>query len=790
MFGEKIRARLVPHPPAVMPVVVSIYRFGTFELDTRSAELRKNGIKLRIQEQSYHVLLKLLEHPSEIVSREELRASIWPADTFVDFETGLNTVIKRLRETLGDSADTPKFIETIPRRGYRFVAPVEAQPHGSPTTGLTERIRPRTHSAYALWTAIVLAVFVSALLVTHYLAKRRSRHLLTEKDTIVVADFANTTGDPVFDDTLKQALWVGLQQSPFLNMLSDKRTKDTLRLMGRSPGEPLREEPAREVCQRTGSAAVLVGSISSLGSEYVLGLKAVNCGSGDLLAVEQEEAAKKEEVLKALDRATTKLRAKLGESLSTIQKYDTPLVDATTQSLEALKAYSFGIKALDEKSAMAAIPFFKRAIELDPNFALAYAVLGEIYGNDLLEPGLAAENIRKAYEFRDHVSEAERFGITTSYYVTVTGELEKAAQECELWAQAYSRDPSPHFIWAIVSEYLGQYETGAVQEREAIRLLGDLVVAYSTLMEDEIALNHLDEAKLAYQEAIKRKLDSSFLHDDMYSIAFLEGNTEEMKRQLSWATGRPGAEDLLLSAQSDTEAFYGHLDRARVLSRQAVDSARRVELKETAALWQLNSALREAEFGNSKSARQGTTEGLAIASTRDVRIVAALTLARAGDIGPAEKMVAELERENPLNTAINRYWLPTIRAYIAIGERHPELGVKILEAATPYDLAFPQPQFEEGGLLYPAFVRGKAYLLLHRGKEAAIEFQKLLDHRGVVINSPLGALARLGVAEAYAMQDDAPRARAAFQDFLVLWKDADPDIPILQQAKAEYAKIQ
>lgn len=779
---------LYPISAAVMPVVVSIYRFGNFELDTRSAELRKNGIKLRIQEQSYHVLLKLLEHPSEIVSREELRASVWPADTFVDFETGLNTVIKRLRETLGDSADTPKFVETIPRRGYRFVALVEAQPSVSPTTGLNERIRPRPRSAYALGSAIVLSVLT--LLVANYWAKHRSRHVLTEKDTIVVADFVNTTGDPVFDDTLKQALWVGLQQSPFLSMLSDKRTKDTMRLMGRSPGERLNEETAREVCQRTRSAAVLVGSISSLGSEYVLGLKAVNCESGDPLAVEQEEASKKEEVLKALDRATAKLRTKLGESLSTVQKYDTPLAEATTPSLEALKAFSFGNKVFDEKGAVVAIPFFKRAIELDPNFAVAYSALGNMYGNSLLEPGLAAENIRKAYELRDHVSAFERFGITTDYYNSVTGELEKAVQECELWAQAYPRDPRPHLYCGSINEYLGQYEMGAVRDRVAIRLHGDIGIAYSNLMEVEIALNHLDQAKLAYQEAIERKLDNSFLHDDMYSIAFLEGNTEEMKRQLSWATGKPGAEDLLLSAQADTEALYGHLDRARVLSRQAVNSARRADLKETAALWQLNSALREAEFGNSKSAAQMTKEGLAIATTRDVRIVAALTLARAGDIGPAEKMAAELERENPLNTAINRYWLPTIRAYIAIGRQNPALAVKILEAATPYDLAFPQPQFEEGGLLYPAYVRGKAYLLLRRGKEAAIEFQKLLDHRGVVINSPLGALARLGIAEAYMMQGDAARTRTAFQDFLDLCRDADPDIPILKQAKAEYAKIQ
>ena len=449
---------LTPFHTQVMPVPspdIPVYRFGKFELDPRASELRKKGVRLKIQEQSYQVLLKLLERPGEIVPREELRALLWPDGTFVDFETGLNTVIKRLRETLGDSADTPTFIETIPRRGYRFVAPVGAQPRGSRTAEATKGIRPRTRSAYARWSAIVLAVFVLVALVTYYSAKRRSRHLLTEKDTIVVADFANTTGDSVFDDTLKQALSVDLQQSPFLNLLSDQRVKDTVRLMGRSTGERLNEETAREVCQRTGSAAVLVGSISSLGRIYVLGLRALNCWSGEPLGMEQEEAATKEEVLKALDRSTTQLRAKLGESLSTVQKYDVPLADATTPSLEALKAYSFGNKVLSEETATAAVPFFKRAIELDPNFALAYSALGNVYGNLLSEPGLAAQNIRKAYQLRDHVSEGERFAITADYYNNVTGELEKAAQTCELWAQAYPRAFLPHLYWGLMNEYFG-----------------------------------------------------------------------------------------------------------------------------------------------------------------------------------------------------------------------------------------------------------------------------------------------------------------------------------------------
>ena len=767
-----------------------VYRFGPFELDPRSAELRRNGVKLKIQEQPYNVLLQLLEHAGEIVSREELRTSIWPADTFVDFETGLNTVIKRLRETLGDSAGMPTFIETIPRRGYRFVAPVATQPRGSPPTLLPEQVESRARSQYLLWAASAIAIALLALLVTNYLAKRRSHHpLLTEEDTIVVGDFANSTGDPVFDDTLKQAVSIGLQQSPRVRILSDQKIKETLELMERSPDEPLNEATAREICQRNRSSALLAGSISSLGSQYVLGLKAVNCGNGDVLGLEQSQAAKKEDVLRALDPMVTNLRSKLGESLATVQKFDTPLVQATTPSLEALKAYSLGVKAVIGRSPMAGIPLVNRAIELDPKFALAYSLLGSVYGELLAEPGMAAENMRKAYVLRDRVSERERFSITAAYYASVTEELEKAAQTGELWLQTYPRDPAAYNQLATISEYLGQYDKSVAASLAAIRIGGESALDYSNLMEAYTALNRLEDAKAAYREALNRKLDNPFLHDDLYSIAFLEGDSDEMKRQVAWAAGKPGAEDILLSADSDSEAFYGHLEKARELSQQAVKSAQRAELRETAALWQLNSALREAEFGNYERARQSTKIGLTMASTRDVRTVAALILACAGAIGQAEKMATELEKQNPLNTAISRYWLPTIRAYIAIKQRDPARALKVLEAASPYDLVFPQPQFEEGGLLYPAYVRGQAYLLLLRGREAAGEFQKVLDHPGIVINSPIAALARLGLAHAFTLERDSVKTRAAYQDFLTVWKDADPDIPMLKQAKAEYAKL-
>ncbi len=632
--------------------------------------------------------------------------------------------------------------------------------------------------------AILFAVIASGL----YYRSHRSKPL-TDKDTIVLADFANTTGDAVFDDTLKTALNVSLLQSPFLNVLSDSEVTKTLQQMTRPANTRLTAEVARELCQRAGSRAYVAGSIGSLGSEYVLGLKAVNCQNGDTLAQEQATAASKEKVLGALGEAASKLRSELGESLATVQKFDVPLSQATTPSLEALKAYSSGVKAMIDTSPSAAIPFYKRAIELDPTFAMAYANLGTVYGDLLEEPGRSAENVTKAFELRDRVSEHERFSITSTYYENVTGELDKAAQTNEQWAHAYPRDGISHNGLATVYEFLGQYEKQAAEELETLRLFPGSAIDHSNLMEAYIALDRLDEAKITYRQAIDRKLDDPFLHDDMYAVAFLEGDAEEMKRQAAWAVGKPGAEDILLSAQSDTEAFYGRLGRAREFSRHAVESARDGDKKETAALWQLNSALREAEFGNLERARQEVKAGLAIASTRDIQVLSALTLARTGDAGRALAIAEELEKQFPVNTVLNHYWLPTTRAYIEIYRGNPARALMFLETAAPYDLAFPQPQFEESGLLYPAYARGQAYLLLHRGKEAANEFQKFLDHRGVAINTLLTSLAHRQLARALSMSGDTSGARKAYQDFFALWKDADPDIPILKEARAEYAKL-
>jgi eukaryotic-like serine/threonine-protein kinase len=634
------------------------------------------------------------------------------------------------------------------------------------------------------------AIVVLLALAGGWYFRSHSTQKLTNRDTIVLADFANSTGDPVFDDTLKQALSIGLRQSPFLSLQTDERIRETLSLMGRPPGERLTRRLAREICQRTASSAVLGGSISNLGSEYVLGLEAVSCRSGDVLAQEQAQAASKEDVLTALGTAITRLRPKLGESLPTVQKFDVPLAQATTPSLEALKAYSQGWKVFSEQEAIASIPFFRRAIELDPNFALAYSTLGVLYAANLQEPGLAEENLHKAFELRDRVSESERFNITANYYGLVTGELDKAEQSLKAWAEVYPRQFEPPFDLGYLAGYQGKYEEEITAELQAIRLAPDQGSAYPNLMEAYIPLGRLDEAKAAGQQGLVRKKEVQFLRDDLYTIAFLEGDAEEMKRQVDATAGKPGVEDLLLSAESDTEAYHGRLNQAREFSAKAIQSAVRNDAKETAALWQLNSALREAEFGNASRARQEVHAGLAISSTRDVRTIAALTLACAGDQAPARRMADELRRQYPVNTMLNRYWLPVIYAYLELRSAHPSQAVKLLEEAAPYDLAFPPPNFSGGGLLYPPYVRGQAYLALRQSKEATAEFQNLLEHRTIVANWPLASLAYLGIARAYALSGDTQKARAAYQDFSALWKDADPDIPILKQAKAEYAKLQ
>ena len=669
-----------------------------------------------------------------------------------------------------------------------------------PASGSTPAVAPSSSSAAVktaevpvagsrrLWKILVLAmgVVVGALIAGGFYWRSRPVKALTEKDTVVLADFDNTTGDAVFDGALKQALAVQLGQSPFLNILSDRRVGETLRLMGRKPSDRVTQDVARELCVRTGSKAIMLGSISNLGGQYVIGVDAVGCSSGDTLAKEQEEAATKQDVLKALGKAAASLRSKLGESLASIQKFDVP-VEATTASLEALKAFSMGVTTGRTRGDAEAIPFYKRALELDPNFAVAYASLGLVYGN-LGQASLSAENIKKAYALRDRVSERERYRISGLYYSNVTGELEQASQVYELWARSYPQDVVPPGNLGSIYSNLGQYEKAITQTLEALRLEPNITIGYSNLAQAYLALNRLDDAKKAIEQAQGRKLESDFLHVAMYELAFLNSDAAEMQRQVAWAAGKPGTEDLLLSFQSDTEAYYGRLAKARDFSRRAVDSAARADSKETAALWQVNAGLREAEFGNPATAKQDVSAALTLAPGRDVKLFAALLLARVGETAGAKAIVEELEKSYQSDTILKVYWLPTIKAAIELSANHSAQALVFLEAAAPYELGAP-PQLQLG-TLYPAYIRGQAQLMARNGTAAATEFQKLLDHRGIVVNFPLGALAHLQIGRAYVMAGNAAQAKSAYQDFFVLWKDADPDIPILKEAKAEYAKLQ
>jgi len=641
------------------------------------------------------------------------------------------------------------------------------------------RPRSRRFLRPALATAAVLVLAAGSV----FLWRRLQAKPLTDKDVLVLADFTNTTGDSVFDDTLKQGLSVQLEQSPFLSLVSERRVNDTLKLMGRPAGDRLTPEVTREVCQRTSSKAMLAGSIAPLGSQYVIGLKAVDCATGDVLAEAQEQAAGKEAVLKALDAAAVSLRSKLGESLSSVQRYATPVEEATTSSLEALKAYSLGLKTLNAKGSTASLPFFQRAADLDPSFAMAYTWMAAVYNRS---SGLSAENARKAYALRDKVSERERFWIEGKYYMVATGELEKAAQTFDLWRQTYPRDYPAYIERGVVSVDLGNWEKGLEVHREALRLEPNSEAIYVNVGNDYICLNRLDEAEAVYKQAEERKLESEDLLANRYVLAFLKGDAEQMAQLVSDAMGKPGAEDELLATQADTEGWYGKLKNAHELTARAMDSAQQNNAKETAAGYQAAAALREVESGNREQARAEANRALKLASNRDVRAMAALALARAGDTAGAEKLAAELDKSFPLDTLVQRYWLPTIRAGIALERKDPNRAIDLLKVASTIELSSPM---NLDIALCPVYVRGEAWLLLRDGNRAAAEFQKLIDRRGLVANFPWGALARLGLARAYAFEGDTAKARAAYQDFLTLWKDADSDVPVLKEAKAEYAEL-
>jgi tetratricopeptide (TPR) repeat protein/class 3 adenylate cyclase len=642
--------------------------------------------------------------------------------------------------------------------------------------------RAKTIAAVAS-TAVVVAAVIGAWLVHGPRA-----HALNLADTIILADFENETTDTVFDDTLKQALSISLRQSPFLNIVPEERVSATLKLMTRPADTRITPVVARDVCQRANSKAYIAGRIARLGSQYVIGLNAVNCRTGEMLAQQQSQAGQKEQVLDALGNAAAKLREELGESLSTVEKFDTPLADATTASLDALKAYSQGLIKSRQNDADT-VPFFKRAIELDPSFASAYEALGTSLYN-LGESSEARDNFTKAFQLSGRASERERFVIAARYYQVVTGEIEKAIENFQIWVQAYPRDARAHGNLGGLYGATGRFESAVAETLEALQLSPDSGANYANLVLSYAALNRLEDAKAIYDKTIARGVaDDPLMRLSFFGVAFLESDTAEMNRQMAWSTGKPEAEEIFLAAKSDTEAYFGRLRSAREYSRRASDSALRNNEKETAAEWMLDAAVREAEFGNFERARRAAASALALSANHDSEILAALTFARAGDRPQAEKLASKLAAEYPRDTLVISYWLPVIHAALEIGGKNPSRALEVVEPAAPYDLANPDTWPVLGGPLYPVYLRGEARLALREGSEAGAELQKLLDHRGLMKACPLGPLARLGMARAYLLQKETAKARAAYADFLNLWKDADPDIPILIAAKAESAKL-
>jgi serine/threonine protein kinase/tetratricopeptide (TPR) repeat protein len=673
-------------------------------------------------------------------------------------------------------AKVPSSARAIPAResSGRRTAPAAEAEHTEPRANIP-------------WGKIVSAVLVLVALVAGGMYWRsRQSGKLGEKDTIVLSDFTNTTGDSVFDGTLRQGLAVQLEQSPYLSLISDERIQQTLKMMGQSPDARLTPEISREICQRTTSAAMLNGSIAQIGSQYTIILKAVNCANGESLASTEAEAADKSHVLDALGKAASNMRSKLGESLSTVKKFETPVQEASTSSLEALQAFSLARKMTGANDFAGTIPVLQRAIKLDPNFAMAYAVLATSYAN-IGEAGLAAESAKKAYELRDRVSEREKFYIDSHFYEMATGDLDKARRTFELWAQSYPREETAPTNLGVIYGSLGQYEKALASAQDAFRL-NPSGLNYSNLVSTFITLNRFEEARAVAEEAQAKKLDSGYLRVTLYQLAFLRNDRAGMAQQVAWAAGKPGVEDVLLSFEADTAAYGGELRKAREFSHQAAASAERAEQKETAAAYEGQAGLREALFGNFPPAQEHASSAVRRSDNRDVQFLAALALAISGDTTKGQALADDFKKRFPDDTIVQFIYLPTIRAQLALIHRDPSKAIDLLQSCAGYELGL-EGAAAVSPSLYPVWVRGEAYRVSLDGNDAAREFQKILDHRGVVMNEPIAALAHIGIARAYALQGETAKARIAYQDYFALWRDADQDIPILIAAKSEYSKL-
>ncbi len=811
-------------------------RFGPFELDSAGRELRRNGLRLKITGQPLEVLCLLLERPGTAVARREIFERLWAVDTFVDFDHSLNTAIKRLRGALDDDPEHPKYVETIPKFGYRFigillpdsaridtfqpfaveavkngrrsrsfhksgnrfetpaiVAPIlpasdflpeqldsDEAPSSSPSAIIVDlEARPVSRKWKLLMVAgagVLLAAGVGFFL--H--RGRPVQAALTLKDSVLLADFQNTSGEPAFDGALKNGLEIEMWQSPFLDIVSRDRGREVLQLMGRSPDEPITQGLALEVCQRAGAKAVIGGAVARLGNSYIVALDAHDCGDGRTIGHQQVEVASKEDVLPVLGKESARLRTQLGESVESVRAFGLPLEQVTTVSLEALKTYSIGVDELTRGEESRAILLFAHAVELDPGFAMAYAQLGIEY-NNLGESEKAAGYLRQAYALLDHLTEREKLFLTIRYETVVTGDTNKATQTAEMWTQIYPRDWRPFNTLSARYQVIGEYGKAAAAAEQALRLQPDHYLPYANLARSYLALGRFDDARRIAESAQTRHRDSLDTHEVLFDLAFISHDAHAMQREHLWGVASPRSNDML-SREGFAQAASGHLNSALTILRLSWEADDRTGKKEEEADSMASAAVLQADFGDLREARSQANEALKLGRGMDTDETAAQALALSGGGAHARLLTKDLSRRFPLHVPFNLAALPTVLGSIEITSGHPARAVQILADAVPYDLC-------EFVSLGPVYIRGLAFLKLGQGRQAAAEFQKIIDHPGVDVTSPRHALAHLGLARALILSGERLAARNAYQYFLTAWADADPDIPELQSAKLEYARV-
>jgi eukaryotic-like serine/threonine-protein kinase len=789
-----------------------VYEFGPFHMDPDKQVLLRDGQLIAVTPKAFETLLVLVRRGREVVSKEELLKEIWP-DSFVE-EANLSQHIFKLRKALGDTVEGERYIVTLPGRGYRFAVPVRTITEGGevliaqmrsraqvvieehvpePVVTQSAALPPLAHAKpkWRKWLFPAGAAATIAGLGALLLLRHHQTIPLNAQDSVLVADFTNLTGDPDFDNALRQGLEVQLQQSPYLNLVSEAHIQHTLRMMGQPPETQITGQIAREVCVRTGTAALLEGSIQNVGARYVLSLRSTNCRSGDVIDREQTEVASKEEVLEAITRMTRDFRKRVGESAATLHQHDVPLAEATTASIDALQAYSLGLQAVASKGEAASIPFFRRAVELDPKFAMAYAYMGLEYGSSG-STELATENIRKAYELAGHVSDNERFFISAYYYGRAVGNQEKARQICEQWAETYPREAFPHaFLAGFIYPALANFDKGTEEARKGMEIAPDQWIFYLELCAESWCAGRRKDSEEVLRLASERKIETPKLLVFEYDLAFLTDDRDGMQKVVKAAQGNPDAVDWMADAQAFSFAHAGRLKEARVLSHQATALAQQQGDRERAAQFTIKSALWEAFFGNAREAKQAVASALALANSRELEYGAAVAAGLSGDSKQAQALAGHLEAEFPEDTSVRFSYLPVIHSIVALNHNDPARAIAALEPAIPYELGAPRCSVVIFfGALYPILFRGEAYLAAHKGPEAAREYQKLLDHSGPMIGDPVAVLAHLGLARSYALSGDASNARNQYKEFLDLWKDADPDLPVLHQARTELARLQ